>query len=212
MIGPTRRDVNQRCRHNQAQTNNFGTTTFVTMNTKDGTKSPSAKPVIPQRPIANSLKSILQSRHPNTRREIKRPPSGPIIYDMIVVKNYAQMDSLREILDCPAQLHGPPPIVPEIEESQELPAPAPIENTATSELAGGNLGKRKRDDEPMATPGDEEAEKPAKKRRISIEIEDILNLDLPKSPVRISPKELAPGKENILPAAVYVLLFFPLTM
>jgi hypothetical protein len=212
MIGPTRRDVNQRCQHNHAQTNNSGTTTFVTMDTKDGTKSPATKPVVPQRPIANSLKSILQSRHPNTRREIKRPPSEPIIYDMIVVKNYAPMDSLREILDCPAQIYGPPPILPEIEESKEIPAPAPIEDTVTSESVEGNLGKRKRDDEPMATPSDQEAEKATKKRRISIGIEDILNIDVPKSP-HLSPKKiLAPGKENIPPATVNVLQFFPLTI
>lgn len=182
------------------------------MDTKDASKSPATKPVIPQRPISNSLKSILQSRHPNTRREIKRTPSEPIVYDMIVVRNYAQMDTLREILDCPARIYGPPPIVPEIQEWKEIPAPASIEDTTTLESAGGTLGKRKRDEEPMPTARDEEAGKPAKKRRTSIEIEDILNIDLPKSPHRSPKKVLAPGKENIPPAEVNVPLFFPLTI
>jgi hypothetical protein len=103
-------------------------------------------------------------------------------------------------------------MVPEIQEPKELPAPAPIEGTTTLESAGGTLGKRKWDEEPMPTASDEEAGKPAKKRRTSIEIEDILNIDLPKSPHRSPKKVLAPGKENIPPAEVNVPLFFPLTI
>jgi len=49
----------------------------------------------------------MHSRHANTRRNIKRGPAEPWIGEIIVVKDYDQMDSLREILDLPARINGP---------------------------------------------------------------------------------------------------------
>ena len=49
----------------------------------------------------------MHSRHANTGRNIKRRPAQPWIGEIIVVKEYDQMDSLREILDLPARVNGP---------------------------------------------------------------------------------------------------------
>ena len=48
----------------------------------------------------------MHSRHANTRRNVKRGPTEPWIGEIIVVKEYDQMDSLREILDLPARVNG----------------------------------------------------------------------------------------------------------
>ena len=58
-----------------------------------------------KRSIAVSLNAILQARHANTRRKIKPRPVGPWMGEMIVVKLYDQMDSLRQILERPARIH-----------------------------------------------------------------------------------------------------------
>jgi hypothetical protein len=49
--------------------------------------------------FAASVKAIMHARHTNTGRNIKRGGSGPWIGEVIVVKEYDQMDSLREILE-----------------------------------------------------------------------------------------------------------------
>ena len=48
----------------------------------------------------------MHSRHANTRRNVKRGPTEPWMGEIIVVKEYDQMDSLREILDLPARSNG----------------------------------------------------------------------------------------------------------
>lgn len=48
----------------------------------------------------------MHSRHANTRRNVKRGPTEPWMGEIIVVKEYDQMDSLREILDLPARING----------------------------------------------------------------------------------------------------------
>jgi hypothetical protein len=71
-------------------------------------KAPTHPPKInaqPSRDYASSLRAILLSRHPNTKRNAARRPKGRPIRDMIVVKLYDQMDSLRDILGQPAQCH-----------------------------------------------------------------------------------------------------------
>src|ERR1700737_149565 len=52
---------------------------------------------------ATSVKAFLGARHANTGRNKRPKPSGPWIGEMIVVKEYDQMDSLREILNCNAR-------------------------------------------------------------------------------------------------------------
>ena len=56
------------------------------------------------RAYAASLKAIIDSRHTNTKRNTKRRSSEPWIGEMIVVKEYDQMDSLRDILNQPARI------------------------------------------------------------------------------------------------------------
>src|SRR5437016_3952314 len=58
------------------------------------------------RQYAASIKAIMHSRQANTRRNIKHGPTEPWIGEIIVVKDYDQMDSLREILDLPARING----------------------------------------------------------------------------------------------------------
>jgi len=166
------------------------------MDGKDAPKSPSTKPGVPQRSIANSLKSIIQSRHPNTRRNIKRRPDGPIIYNMIVVKNYDQMDSLRQVLSSPPRIHGPPPVKVQMTNSEEvLGLPEPLTSAAMTESTRETFVERKRDTEPIPPMSAGKGEKTIKRRRISIGIEDIINLDMPKSPQ--GPRQKVYGKRKV---------------
>src|SRR5271169_5644123 len=59
---------------------------------------PPPKPATPNRPYTTSVKAIMHSRHANTRRNIKHTSPEPWIGEMIIVKEYDQMDSLRELL------------------------------------------------------------------------------------------------------------------
>ena len=181
------------------------------MDVKDAPKSPSTKPGVPQRSIASSLKSIIQSRHPNTRRNIKRRPEGPIIYDMIVVKNYDQMDSLRQVLSLPPRIHGPSPVEVQMKNSEEVSAlPERVASAAMTASTGETLGKRKCATEPVPPLSDEKVERTIKKRRISIGIQDIINLDMPKSPQ--VQRQKVYGKRNFPTRRVYALVSIALTV
>jgi hypothetical protein len=135
------------------------------------------------------------------------------MYDMIVVKDYDQMDSLHQILECPAQIYSPPYADVSIERLEEVSA-APVQPAITrpTKFAQETSRKRKRDEERVPASRDEEIARTHKKRRISIGIEDIINLEMPKSP-RASRQQLqAHGKENLQPGNVYAFVFVTLTV
>lgn len=137
------------------------------------TSTGKANPANPMpRPVAVSVKAIMHSRHANTRRNIKRPPPQPCwIREMIVVKEYDQMDSLREILEEPARIY------PEAEDSdavkcsdshfetQSANSDCLIEETTEDKRLGEGLS----DELPDGTADDELILRPRFKRKKAIE-------------------------------------------
>ena len=135
------------------------------------------------------------------------------MYDMIVVKNYDQMDSLRQVLDLPPRIHGPPPVKVQMKSSEDVSAvPERLANAAMTESTRETFGKRKRDAEPTPPLSGKQVERTIKKRRVSIEIEDIINLDMPNSPRVPRQKVHSVGKENIPSGSVYAFVSIALTL
>jgi hypothetical protein len=62
---------------------------------------------VSKKKYASSIKAIMYARHANTRRKINQSSLTPWIGEMIVVKEYDQMDSLREILVQHPRKDGP---------------------------------------------------------------------------------------------------------
>lgn len=112
------------------------------------------------RNFASSVKAIMHSRHANTRRNIKRPAAEPHIGEMIVVKEYDQMESLREILDQPPRKCGTPSSTDDGEQDKIEGA---IENGLIPECQQGV--KRKRDDDNGQSDHESTDSEPELKRR-----------------------------------------------
>ena len=96
----------------------------------------------------------MHSRHANTRRNTKRRSAEPWIGELIVVKEYDQMDSLREILELPARNHGAPTAIDETEAVERVadehpPFEMSEENAINSESTNDaeHGAKRKREEE-----------------------------------------------------------------
>jgi len=113
-----------------------------------------SKPIPPRRTHAASVKAIMHSRHPNTRRNMKRRSTEPWIGEVIVVKEYDQMDSLREILELPARIHGTPTEVDESETVEQVATEltelevSQLKSTPSESTIGAEQGiKRKREEE-----------------------------------------------------------------
>jgi hypothetical protein len=148
-----------------------------------------------KRKFAASVKAIMHSRHANTRRNIKRSPAVPWIGDMIVVKEYDQMDSLRDILAQPARKYGPPS---SSDDGEREKAELATENELIPEDQQGL--KRKRDaEENESNPDSPEDEPESKRRRFSDN-----TVNHPVADVTITEKSAssvagAGGKENLPP-------------
>jgi hypothetical protein len=121
------------------------------MLTADFAKLPHPKANTSRRIFTSSLKAIVHSRHANTRRNPKRALPEPWIGEMIIVKDYDQMDSLREILENPARVNE---ISTETEEEIDTQSPLncgeerDISSGDGHELIDATRGvKRKRNEE-----------------------------------------------------------------
>ena len=151
-------------------------------------KTPS-KSAMPNRPYATSVKAIMYSRHANTGRNTKRTRGTPGIREMIVVKEYDQMESLRELLESGARKH------PEKEDTVQSEG---IEDSEKEESPlrspkRGMTGKRNEEKEGHVSYKKQSAERDIKRRRPTAEPTEDRNLSLEKS------KFFNNGKENIPP-------------
>jgi hypothetical protein len=156
-----------------------------------------ALPKAPKNNYAASVKAIMHARHANTRRKIKRPPSTPWIGEMIVVKEYDQMDSLREVLQQPARQKRL--AVEESGFTEHL-----IEESVFDEECREGGLKRKREESDDESP-ESPRQQNTKKRKVmsdagnhSIE-EDTQSVTTPEK----MQLDIAPGKENIPPEVLY---------
>jgi hypothetical protein len=148
-----------------------------------------------KRSLAASVKAIMHSRHANTRRNIKRPPAVPWIGEMIVVKEYDQMDSLRDILAQPARKYGPPPSTDDGEREK-------VERAAENDLIPEDQHgvKRKRDTEEHESKHDSpEVEPELKRRRFSDNTANQTEPDVAMTEKSESSVTGAGGKENLPP-------------
>lgn len=135
----------------------------------------------------------MHSRHPNTRRNIKRGQSEPWIGEIIVVKEYDQMDSLREILDLPARINGPPPEDDNSTSVEHVNVNNAVEDIVEQTPTTAERGaKRKREEEIV----DESPSEPEAKCQKVMSLSSLCET----SEVLIRPLNL--GKENIPPFEV----------
>ena len=155
---------------------------------------PPLKPSTPNRPYATSVKAIMHSRHANTRRNVKRAPPEPWIGEMIIVKEYDQMDSLRELLDNGARRYT------DTEESAQFDGSEDgVEEDAVLRTPGrGFRGvKRKRDEEEDVSNEDEVVPQEAKRWKVAANHKQEGNL-FDEKPLPAT-KCVNMGKENIPP-------------
>lgn len=113
-----------------------------------------SKPIPSRRSYAGSVKAIMHSRHANTRRNMKRRATEPWIGEIIVVKEYDQMDSLREILELPARIQRTTAEVNESEAVEQVETEeterevSELKSTPSQSTTGTEQGiKRKREEE-----------------------------------------------------------------
>jgi hypothetical protein len=146
-----------------------------------------------RRTFVASLKAVIDSRHANTRRHNRRPPAEPWIGDMVVVKEYDQMESLRQILELPARTHPDP-----AESNSSDTIATTVQTDARTDEESTNTehdSKRKRDAEEEGD-GDGIIQD-SKRRRVIDDVENHSDKD------QLSPEpEAAPvnrEKENIPP-------------
>lgn len=135
----------------------------------------------------------MYSRNANTQRKPKRRRSGPCIEDMIVVKTYDQMDSLRELLESNPRKDD---MTNGLDDEDVLKR---VEEAEKADVARGMQRKRNEEEidfEGMGSP----TEQASKRRRI------IVDADNDTSPMELLAAEsLFPtvdgvrGKENIAP-------------
>jgi hypothetical protein len=170
------------------------------MSTKDISEMLPSVLTTSNRNFASSVKAIMHSRHANTRRNIKRPSAVPGIGEMIVVKEYDQMDSLREILEQPPRKCGP---LSSTDDGEHDIVERVIENDLIPECQQGV--KRKRDDDNSQSDHESTDEEPEFKRRRFTdnpdnqqEKENAVTSEKPESPeVGIGGKENLPPEQEV---------------
>ena len=137
----------------------------------------------------------MHSRHANTRRNIKRAPPEPWIGEMIVVKEYDQMDSLRELLDTRARKFVNKEEPAELEGTEQVLDEGFLLRTPERGLNGL---KRKRGEDEELDDEEEVAPQELKRRKISV----IQNESTKCSDEKTLPalKLMHKGKENIPPS------------
>lgn len=153
----------------------------------------------PSRDILSSIRAILKARHANTGRHAhaKRTPQGVWMREMIVVKQYSQMDALREVLDLPARKYSNMVSVEEYAEL-EVQDSCRDEDEIPNQVAR-NL-KRKRDQEVVEAENDCEAVEPdAKRLRISEDYPPDPKVPTTPDPDGNGLLTSHPGKENVPP-------------
>src|SRR5271170_4798371 len=155
---------------------------------------PPPKPSTPNRPYATSVKAIMHSRHANTRRNIKRAPPEPWIGEMIIVKEYDQMDSLRELLYNGARKYVDAEEISQLDAAEDVLEEEPVLRTPKRGLRGT---KRKRDEDEDVLNEEEFVPQEVKKRKVIENHKQEGNLSDEK-PLP-SAKFVTKGKENIPP-------------
>jgi hypothetical protein len=150
----------------------------------------------------------MHARHTNTGRNVKRGGSGPWIGEVIVVKEYDQMDSLREILEKDARKSSGR--VEDDSEGEEFVAKESARNVVEGkeELECGLKRKRKdclsdSDGESTESPTQQiskkrrvmsdarnQSDEPESEREKQEAVEEKMQVDTPK------------GKENVAPVQV----------
>jgi len=171
------------------------------MSSLETTNGAQTKSATPTRPYATSVKAIMHSRHANTRRNIKRAAPEPWIGEMIVVKEYDQMDSLRELLDKGARKYLDKGGPAELDVMEDVMDEEFVFRTPRSAMKGL---KRKRDeDEDLA--GEEEMVPQDLKRRkiVAVQNEGTKCSDEEMSPAL---KLVHTGKENIPPSEEVIIV------
>jgi hypothetical protein len=99
----------------------------------------------------------MHSRHASTRRNMKRCTTEPWMGEIIVVKEYDQMDSLREILELPARIQRTPTedneseavehVVTELEVSESKSTPPESTKGVEQGIEQKNEKEKENDDE-----------------------------------------------------------------
>src|SRR5271155_1858902 len=155
---------------------------------------PLSKPSTPNRPYSTSVKAIMHSRHANTRRNVKRAPPEPWIGEMIIVKEYDQMDSLRELLDNGARRYTDTVDSVQFDGSEDgVEEEAVLRTTA----AGFRGVKRKREEEEDVSNAEEVVPQEAKRMKVAANHKQEGNL-FDEKPLPAT-KCVNKGKENIPP-------------
>lgn len=149
-----------------------------------------------RRTFVASLKAVIDSRHANIRRHTRRPPASSWIGEMIVVKEYDQMESLRQILESPARIQPDP-----IENNNPETIGTAVETDANmhidEESINGEPATRKHDGEEQDD-GNGAIQQDSKRRKV---IDDTENgrVEDRLSPDEHSVRPVNPEKENVPP-------------
>lgn len=155
---------------------------------------PPSKLSTANRPYTTSVKAIMHSRHANTRRNVKRAPPEPWIGEMIIVKEYDQMDSLRELLDNGARRYTDAEETVQFDASEDGVEEDGVLRTTGTGFRGV---KRKREEEEDISNEEEVVPQEVKRRKVSANHKQEGSL-LDEKPLPAT-KCVDKGKENIPP-------------
>jgi len=131
---------------------------------------------------------------------MKRGPAEPWIGEIIVVKEYDQMDSLREILDLPARVNGPTAEDDNSSSVENVSVDNTVEHVVEQTSTTAECGIKRKLEEEMV---DESPSEPEIKRQRVMSPSSLC--ESPKK-TELSTRVINPEKENVPPFDVLCFL------